>query len=316
MVKYSFVLPAYKAHFFKEAIDSIIAQTYKDFELIIVNDASPEDLGSIVKYYNDSRIRYFVNEENIGGKDLIAQWNHCLQYAKGDYIILASDDDIYHPEYLEKMDKLICKYPDVNIFRPRVQHINSYGSVIRVEGVMNEKVVNSEYLYFWIKNYIFRGIPFWICKRSTLITLGGYKRYPLGWYSDDDMVLGMAQPYLVFSNEVLFSFRLSNLNISSSRNSFSSLKQKLIAINDFYKYILSYKTKYLCIDKPYTEHMSSFVKEEINEKWVNNEITYLLYTVSYMDLLKITSKLIKIETIDIVEIIKIHLKYIKRKIFK
>ena len=47
-MKYSFVLPAYKARFFKEALDSILNQTYNDFELIIVNDASPEDLDSIV----------------------------------------------------------------------------------------------------------------------------------------------------------------------------------------------------------------------------------------------------------------------------
>ena len=102
MVKYSFVLPAYKAHFFKEALDSILTQTYKDFELVIVNDASPEDLDSIVEQYDDPRIHYYVNEKNIGGKDLVAQWNHCLEYAQGDYIILASDDDVYHPEYLKK----------------------------------------------------------------------------------------------------------------------------------------------------------------------------------------------------------------------
>ena len=82
MLKYSFVLPAYKARFFREALDSILAQTYKDFELIIVNDASPEDLDSIVKSYDDPRIRYYVNEHNIGGKDLVAQWNHCLEYAE------------------------------------------------------------------------------------------------------------------------------------------------------------------------------------------------------------------------------------------
>ena len=129
MHKYSFVLPAYKARFFREAIDSILAQTYKDFELIIVNDASPEDLDSIVNSYNDSRIRYYVNEQNIGGKDLVSQWNHCLEYAKGEYIILASDDDVYFPQYIEKMVALVQKYPEVNVFRPRVQRIDEKGEI-------------------------------------------------------------------------------------------------------------------------------------------------------------------------------------------
>ena len=95
MTKYSFVLPAYKACYFKEALESILNQTYSDFELIIVNDASPEDLDSIVSEFDDSRITYYTNETNIGGKDLVEQWNKSLTYAKGEYVILASDDDVY-----------------------------------------------------------------------------------------------------------------------------------------------------------------------------------------------------------------------------
>ena len=106
-VKYSFVLPAYKAKYLTEALDSIVNQTYTDFELIIVNDASPEDIDSIVGSYNDKRIQYYKNLENMGGKDLVAQWNYSISYAKGEYLILASDDDIYSLEYLEKMDKIV-----------------------------------------------------------------------------------------------------------------------------------------------------------------------------------------------------------------
>ena len=86
-VKYSFVLPAYKANYLRESIDSILGQTYTDFELIIVNDASPEDVDSIVNSYNDKRIQYYRNEDNIGGKDLVAQWNYSISYATGDYLV-------------------------------------------------------------------------------------------------------------------------------------------------------------------------------------------------------------------------------------
>lgn len=57
-IKFSVTVPAYKAQFLAECIDSILAQTYKHFELIIVNDASPQDLDSIVSKYDDPRIRY------------------------------------------------------------------------------------------------------------------------------------------------------------------------------------------------------------------------------------------------------------------
>jgi glycosyltransferase involved in cell wall biosynthesis len=58
-IKFSVTVPAYKAQFLAECIDSILAQTYKNFELIIVNDASPQDLDSIVSKYDDPRIRYY-----------------------------------------------------------------------------------------------------------------------------------------------------------------------------------------------------------------------------------------------------------------
>ena len=56
-MKYSILIPAYKETFLKECIDSILNQTYSDFEIIIVNDNSPYKLDDIIHTYNDSRIR-------------------------------------------------------------------------------------------------------------------------------------------------------------------------------------------------------------------------------------------------------------------
>lgn len=95
----SVVLPAYKAIYLESSIRSILQQSFTDFELIIVNDASPEDLKSIVSSFNDTRIRYYENEINIGGKNLVKNWNKCLEYATGEFVVLASDDDIYHPNF-------------------------------------------------------------------------------------------------------------------------------------------------------------------------------------------------------------------------
>ena len=240
MKKYSFVLPAYNAHFFKEAIDSILAQTYTDFELIIVNDASPEDLDSIVKSYDDPRIRYYVNEQNIGGKDLVAQWNHCLEYAIGEYIILASDDDVYFPQYLEKMDALVRKYPDVNVFRPRVQRIDANGNIVHIEGFIQEYTSLLEFSYYRFCEYIRSGIPFYIIKKETLLANGGFVSYPLAWYADDAIVAIMAQNGMVSSSEILFSFRVSGESISTKENDALTLKNKIKASNQYYDWFTTF----------------------------------------------------------------------------
>ena len=73
---FSILLPAYKCRYLKECIDSVMAQTYSNWELVIVNDASPENLDSIVLQYNDARIHYYKNKHNYGAKHLVHQWNY------------------------------------------------------------------------------------------------------------------------------------------------------------------------------------------------------------------------------------------------
>lgn len=235
-MKYSFVLPAFKARFLKEAIDSILSQTYTEFELIIVNDASPEDLGSIVNSYDDPRIQYYINEENIGGKDLVAQWNHSISYAKGDYLILASDDDTYDSRYLEKMDMLISKYPDVNVFRSRIQQIDAENNTIYIFAYLPEYISQSEFCYYWMSDYIGSGIPYYILKREALQNIGGYVNFPSAWYSDDATILSLSNNGVVSSPDILFSFRLSGLNISSVKNDNRLLRNKILATAKFNKW--------------------------------------------------------------------------------
>ena len=106
-MKYSIGIPAFKARFLKECIDSILSQTFNDFELIIINDCSPDEILKIVNEYNDSRIKYYENESNTGAENVIDNWNKCLGLAKGDFFILMGDDDKLEPNYLEEFNNLI-----------------------------------------------------------------------------------------------------------------------------------------------------------------------------------------------------------------
>ena len=92
-IKFSITIPAYKDKYLKETIDSVLAQTYQNYEIVIVNDASPYDLDRIVTKYNDPHIRYFKNEKNCGAKDVVDNWNISLSHATGEYLICMGDDD-------------------------------------------------------------------------------------------------------------------------------------------------------------------------------------------------------------------------------
>lgn len=230
---FSFILPAYKVRYLNQAIKSIIDQTYQDFELVIVNDASPEDVGGVVEQFTDERISYYKNEVNIGGNDLVGQWNHCIQYAKGDYIILASDDDVYASDYLETFVPLIHQYPQVNVFRPRIQKIDSDGHIIGVDAHLTEYMPEMEYIYYYFRGFLFSGIPQYIFKKSALVELGGFIDLPAAWFSDDLTVLNLINNGIVSSPRILFSFRVSDINISAKKNDWDLLKKKLDASNKY-----------------------------------------------------------------------------------
>lgn len=96
----SVIMPTYNCgRFIKESIDSVLAQSYTNWEIIIVDDCSTDDTERIVGTYEDSRIHYMRNERNIG---TALTRNKALLEAKGKYIAFLDADDVWLPEKLEK----------------------------------------------------------------------------------------------------------------------------------------------------------------------------------------------------------------------
>lgn len=213
---FSFVLPAYKGKYLEQAISSIIAQDYKEFELVVVDDCSPDDIRGIVSGFHDDRISYYRNEENIGGHDLVAQWNHCLEYAKGDYVILATDDDLYEPNFISVFVPLIEKYPDVNLFRARILQVDSQNEIKYIDSSYKDYLSPVEFRYH-LMHGMRGGIPQYIFKRKALVAKGGFVYFPKAWASDDATALMMSDRGVVNSQEHLVRFRWSDINISGDR---------------------------------------------------------------------------------------------------
>lgn len=100
----SIVLPSYnRAHILPKAVESILRQTYKDFELIIVDDGSSDNTCEVVKSFDDNRIVY-VHQENAGA--CVAR-NNGIDHARGEYIAFQDSDDIWHQDKLEKQLKIL-----------------------------------------------------------------------------------------------------------------------------------------------------------------------------------------------------------------
>ena len=109
MPEVSVIMPAYNAEaYIREAVDSILAQTYSDFELIILDDGSKDSTADIIESYNDSRIR-LVKKDNEG---VAATLNRGIQLAQGEFIWRHDADDISLPNKLHREISFLKDHPD------------------------------------------------------------------------------------------------------------------------------------------------------------------------------------------------------------
>lgn len=100
MPKVSVCIPAYNGEkYIEKAIESVLRQSYTNFELVIIDDASKDKTKEIVNSFSDKRIRFIKNEINIG---MVENWNRCLDNAIGEYILLLGNDDFIAENCLEK----------------------------------------------------------------------------------------------------------------------------------------------------------------------------------------------------------------------
>ncbi len=113
MPKVSVIMPVYNGEkYLREAIDSILNQTFSDFEFIIINDASKDNTEEIIKSYKDNRIIYLKNEKNLG---VAGTLNRGIDIAKGEYIARMDADDISLPYRFEKQVAFMEKHHEVGV---------------------------------------------------------------------------------------------------------------------------------------------------------------------------------------------------------
>lgn len=115
MPKVSVLVPLFhtEPEHFRAMVDSVLAQTFTDFELLLLND-SPEDasLREMVALYDDPRIRFEENEKNLG---ISAARNRLIDMARGEYLAILDHDDIAFPDRLEKEVAYLDEHPEVGV---------------------------------------------------------------------------------------------------------------------------------------------------------------------------------------------------------
>ena len=222
-IKFSIAIPTYKDLYLGEAIESVLNQSYQNYEIIVVNDASPYNISSIVSRYDDNRLLYFTNEHNCGAKNVVNNWNNCLSKSNGDYILCMGDDDRLKPNCLHDLALLISSYPDVDIFHARTELIDDNSNYIETL----EERPEWESIFSFLYSFNDSGLGSYLYKVSTLKEIGGFYFLPYGWSSDFITAFMAADKHgIVNTKNPGFQYRCNGHSIS---HDIKSIEDKIAA---------------------------------------------------------------------------------------
>lgn len=248
----SIIMSTYKEeeNLLRESIESILNQTYKDFEFIIILDHPENDLHKrIIEKYSkiDNRIRFFVNEKNIG---LTGSLNRGLSLAKGEYIARMDADDISLPYRLERQLEYIKKN-QYDLIGGITQMIDEDGnSIYSIQKVPTD--------FNKIKKALRYGQciahPTWLGRKEVFDYLNGYRNIP--FCEDFDFTLRV----------VLNGFKISNLNETVLKYRMTKNSISRNNLYDQYLYMKYITNEYSNGNIASVENAKEYVKNHLNKK--------------------------------------------------
>lgn len=216
--------------YIKETIESILNQTFKNFEILIINDASTDKSVHIVNSIADDRIRLIHNETN---KGICFTRQKGVEEAKGKYIAILDADDIAMPERLEKQFLFLENNPEIVLCGSNAKFIDENNNEIDHVHNLNCEPDLVKIMLLFANQFINSSI---LCKKEVMLTIGGYTK-PIA--EDYDLFVRIAKNHKTSNlKEKLVAYRMHN--VSDSRT-----KKDLYAIAE--KEILGYQYKNLNI---------------------------------------------------------------------
>jgi glycosyltransferase involved in cell wall biosynthesis len=200
------LMPVYNAEkYLRQAVDSILNQSFTDFELLVIDDGSNDTSLEIIESYKDRRIRLVKNEQNLG---VLATLNKGVEIASCELIARMDADDISHSQRLEKQFEYFSRFPDTVLLSASFNVIDSSGKI--VETLEVDHFYNCYNLNF----YCAISHPSVMYRRSIIRSAGGY-RMPYAEDFDLWWRLMSANYQIGHVNEILVDYRLSESSISN-----------------------------------------------------------------------------------------------------
>lgn len=234
----SICVPTYNsASYIENTLESILNQTYKNIEIVIVDNASTDKTMEILKKYNDSRIFVHRNPVNIVAED---NFNQCIELAKGEFMAIYHSDDVYEPTMVEKEVNYLLAYPDAGAVFTEGNLIDEEGKVIGKLAFSKILTRKETYSFNEIFNAILKEDNFLVCPTAMVRTgiyrkVGGFRWDKFRTSSDLGVWLSVLQYYKIgILNEELISRRRHREQGGSIYNKLRTEEADFLKVFDYF----------------------------------------------------------------------------------
>jgi glycosyltransferase involved in cell wall biosynthesis len=217
------LMPVHNAEqFLREAIDSILSQSFSDFEFLIIDDGSTDDSVSIIRQSQDPRIRLIRNEENLG---ISLTLNKGIELASSDLIARMDADDISYPDRLQKQYNYMKAHPDCALLSTWARVITPDKKFVRMEKYRSNFFYYNLTFECWIYH------PTVMFRRKPVVAVG---MYSIPYSEDYDLFWKLSVSYEIGNlAEPLVDYRLSptSLNTVSRKEEYNIANEENVLRN-------------------------------------------------------------------------------------
>jgi len=233
----SFVVPCYKlGHFLAECVGSVLSQTYADWELLIMDDCSPDHTAQVAKSFQDPRVKHVRNEQNLG---LVNNFNKGIGLSRGKYVwIISADDYLRRPYTLERYVDLMEKHPTVGYtYCPAAKVENGRETEIQLSDGEDRIIRGHDFVKLLLEGNLILA-PTAIVRRECYEQMGVFPTAPVwageqldfNWAQDWYLWCLFALSYDVgYLAEPMVCYRLHDLSFTSNLTQHESIRRCVAA---------------------------------------------------------------------------------------
>ncbi|HVS97178.1 MAG TPA: glycosyltransferase [Puia sp.] len=253
-MKFSIILPVRNGgDYIKLCIASILQQTYRDFNLLILDNCSSDGTSEWIKSLDDPRIRVFPAVRPLSIEE---NWGRIVGMPKNEFMTMIGHDDILDPHYLAAMDALIRRHPEASLYQTHFRYIDATGAVIRRCKPMDERQSPEEFLSFFLAGLIDNMGTGYMMRSADFDAAGGIPPYPNLLFADFELWIQLCRHgYKATAFEECFGFRLHQSMTTTS----SDMKYRT-AFERFIGYLETLQKEDPALREPIRRYAVSFIQ--------------------------------------------------------